>query len=231
MTVPIIAYLSPVFIALIIPVIMPFNASGLKSYAIRTGIVTAGLIVIIGALNWAMTHGPFYLTAVSLLGLAAFLISWSMMISGLLYLLASLRLGLILAQVIIYAIVLIIHSRIFWANPLIETFAANMAIRQLVIKILVATTPFLTIASNFFQNDILRSTKMYTISIIGPYYSYGYADWRIVSLIYCLIGSMCYVIGHYSSTVSDRGTSQPTMPGCNSLPLKRSGCKNRNTTI
>jgi hypothetical protein len=93
------------------------------------------------------------------------------------------------------------NGRIFWSNPLIETFASDMGIRQFIIKAIVYTTPFLTIAGNFFYNDLLRGTRMYGISVIGPYYSYSYADWRIVALIYCLIGFICYALGYFRTSI------------------------------
>ncbi|MFH1227509.1 MAG: hypothetical protein V1701_06355 [Planctomycetota bacterium] len=203
MIVPIIAYSSPIVIGLIIPLLLTERKKHLAEFLVKVLILTGITSLVVGIAALLARDTFYYLTIQSYVFFVIFLASWSVLVSGLYFFLAHLNNIRIPAMIITYAVIIFLYGLVFFANPLIETFSYSLYARQFVIKIIVFINPFLTIAANFFRDDILRAGTIYKQSIIGAYYSYSYADWRVCSFVYCVIGVVCYSIGYYQSRKTD----------------------------
>ena len=130
----------------------------------------------------------------NLLCLAVFLWGWLMMIAGTAYLVIKLGLNKNIAYIIVSVLILLTNATVFYINPFISAWQDNPALRQWIIKIGVTINPMLTISSNFFRHDLLRSRVMYSLCDIGPYYFYSYANWFTLWVIYVIIGAVTFII-------------------------------------
>ncbi|MFH1231091.1 MAG: hypothetical protein V1709_06290 [Planctomycetota bacterium] len=192
---PIIVYLSPLLLGLIIPFLVLYSHHSHNSakkliqiLLVRITLPVIIITIIIGVLNNIIPHTIFSLTTINFIYLAVFLWGWALMTAGFCYLFITLGLDKNLIYVIISILMILANTTVFYINPFINAVQSDIVLRQWLIKVAVHINPMLTIASNFFKHDILRSNSMYSICDIGPYYFYGYANWIKVLLYYVLIG-------------------------------------------
>lgn len=195
--IPIIVYISPLFLGLIIPFLalhFLYSHNNKKKLIKLKQIFLIGITlpviiitIIIGALHIIYPSATFHLTSSNFLCLVIFLFGWALMIAGVCYLFSTLGLNKNSIYVIISILILLTNTTMFYINPFISAVQSDLVSRQWLIKLAVHINPILTIASNFFKHDILRSNSMYSICDIGPYYFYSYANWIKVLLYYILI--------------------------------------------
>jgi hypothetical protein len=164
----------------------------IRMILIRIVSAVIATVIIIAILHIIYPSDAFHLTIPGFLYLTAFLLGWALVISGLCYFLISLGLNKNAAYVISVILILIANTAIFYVNPFINAVQSDIVLRQWLIKFTVHINPMLTIASNFFKYDILRSNLMYSICDIGPYYFYGYANWINVLLYYILLSVFAF---------------------------------------
>ncbi|MFA5794543.1 MAG: hypothetical protein WC980_05690 [Candidatus Brocadiia bacterium] len=196
MIVSIIAYSGPIVVGLIIPLLISDKDLHLRTFLLRILILTSIVVLVIGLSVLLAQDSSYSLTVKRYIFLVLFLASWSVLIGGLHFFLSNLNTIKILAQIVMYAVVFFLCGWVFFANPLVEAFVFNPSIRQFFIKATVFGNPFLTMAASFFSHDILRSGELYKQSVIGAYYPYNYANWVILTCIYCIIGVICYFSGY-----------------------------------
>lgn len=194
MLLPIVAYISPLIIGLLIPFLLKAEYS-LKRLIITSLIISGLFWLITGLLNILSAKSGFSLSITQWLGLGIFYLGYAMLISGVSYLLTSLKVSAPVTQVVVSIGVLLMNSTVFYANPIIESVAANQQARQWAIKSVININPMIVIAANFFNHDILRAGKMYALSVIGPYYPYSYPAWGWILLVYLTFGLVCFGIG------------------------------------
>ena len=194
--VPIFVYLSPALIGLTVAFLVAtsdFTRQGFKGLGkLILYYVTLPLIIIMLILGLVQSSLP--LGFANLLCLAVFLWGWLMMIAGTAYLVIKLGLNKNIAYIIVSVLILLTNATVFYINPFISAWQDNPALRQWIIKIGVTINPMLTIASNFFRHDLLRSRVMYSLCDIGPYYFYSYANWFTLWVIYVIIGAVTFII-------------------------------------
>ncbi|MBI4713081.1 MAG: hypothetical protein HY762_07265 [Planctomycetes bacterium] len=194
MLLPIVAYISPLIIGLLIIFLLK-TGHRLKRVIITSLIISALFWLITGLLNILSAKSGFSLSITQWLGLGIFYLGYGILISGVFYLLTSLKVFAPVTQVVVSIGALLMNSTVFYANPIIESVAANQQTRQWLIKSVININPMIVIAANFFNHDILRAGKMYAVSVIGPYYQYSYPGWRWVLLVYLVLGLVCFGIG------------------------------------
>ena len=194
--VPIFVYLSPALMGLKVAFLVAtsdFTRQGFKGLGkLILYYVTLPLIIIMLILGLVQSSLP--LGFANLLCLAVFLWGWLMMIAGTAYLVIKLGLNKNIAYIIVSVLILLTNATVFYINPFISAWQDNPALRQWIIKIGVTINPMLTIASNFFRHDLLRSRVMYSLCDIGPYYFYSYANWFTLWVIYVIIGAVTFII-------------------------------------
>jgi len=194
--VPIFVYLSPALMGLTVAFLVAtsdFTRQGFKGLGkLILYYVTLPLIIIMLILGLVQSSLP--LGFANLLCLAVFLWGWLMMIAGTAYLVIKLGLNKNIAYIIVSVLILLTNATVFYINPFISAWQDNPALRQWIIKIGVTINPMLTIASNFFRHDLLRSRVMYSLCDIGPYYFYSYANWFTLWVIYVIIGAVTFII-------------------------------------
>ena len=193
--VPIISYLSPLLLGLVVPFLIAFRNDKVSLLRIVLYKVTLPVIIvmiIVSILNIIYLNNPFSLTIINSLQLTVFLWLWALMTAGVCYLFITLGVDKNLIYIIISILILLTNTTIFYINPFINACQQNTILRQGVIKIAMNINPILVIAGNFFKHDILRSNSMYSICDIGPYYFYGYANWINVLLYYILISILTF---------------------------------------
>lgn len=179
-----VAYLSPVILALVIPFLLNQRkkkvevliAVGIPTFCV--GVVLAVVVIFSGGL-----------TFVSYLKLVLFLIIYGLMIGSLCLLLVSLGVSGNLMQVIVTLITFLMLGTVFYANPLIESAPSNQ-IRQAIVQWSINLNPILIIAGTVFNYDIMLSPLMYRISLI-QYYPHYYPEWWNFIAAYLVVGVIC----------------------------------------
>lgn len=195
--VPIICYISPLILGLVVAFLVVtsiFTQQGIwglgKVILYYVTLPIVAIMIIIGLIPClpAGTASSLPLDFANLIWLFVFLWGWLVMVTGITYLFITLSINKNVVYIIVSFIILLTNATVFYINPFISAWQDNPALRQWVIKIGVVINPMLTIASNFFRHDLLRSREMYSICDMGPYYFYSYADWFILWIIYMIIG-------------------------------------------
>lgn len=190
--VPIIAYLCPLILGLIVAFLVAtsnFTQQRIRGVGkIILYYVTLSLLAIMIIIGVIPGPGSFSLSFANFICLSIFLWGWLVMVAGISYLFIVVGLNKNIAYIIASFIILLTNATVFYINPFINAWQDNLVLRQWIIKIGVAINPMLTVASNFFSHDLLRSREMYSICDIGPYYFYSYADWFSVWVVYLIIG-------------------------------------------
>ncbi|MEW6027056.1 MAG: hypothetical protein AB1599_07175 [Planctomycetota bacterium] len=209
--VPVFAYFSPVFFGLIIAflaassVFANKNIRGLGKALLYY--LTLPLIVLMLIIWLIPSPAPFNIGFVNLLYLTIFLWGWLVMISGVTYL--SIRLGANknVVYIVVALLILLTNSTIFYINPFINAWQDEPVMRQGIIGLAVKINPMLTVASNFFRHDLLRSRETYSLCDIGPYYFYTYADWFITWIVYIIIGAITITLAVIKDRRNTNGTN------------------------
>jgi magnesium-transporting ATPase (P-type) len=205
--IPIIAYLSPLLLGLIIPFLLLYAPSSkkdirtlIKIILVRITLPVIIIAVIVIGLHIISSSNQFHLTTVNFLYLMLFLWSWSLMIGGISYLCSIFNLNRNGMYVIIFILILLANTTVFYINPFIQAVNSDVIVRQWLIKLSIHINPILTIASNFFKHDLLRSNSLYSICDIGPYYFYTYASWITITIYYIIVGILAFGIAEIKRT-------------------------------
>jgi hypothetical protein len=193
-SIPIVAYLSPLLVGLIVPLLL--NDRKQKIFVLLLKIIIPSLVIslIIAFLHIVSKPTGFSLNIARFLYFVIFLSGWALFTAGIYYLFITLGAGKDISYLIISLIILLMNTTIFYVNPIISAVQDNTVLRQKIIEVAININPILTIATNFFHHDLLRSSTIYSICDIGSYYFYSYAHWVTILIYYLIIGVFTFIL-------------------------------------
>lgn len=192
---PVLAYTSPLLLGLVVLSALALSSSPnknlwhlVKQFALCVTVPVIIISALLVLLQLIFPHKTLALNAIGIMKLTAFLWTWALMAGGIYSLMVAIGLGKHLSLVIVFLLILLMNTTVFYINPFISSVQDNPALRQSVIKIAVSGNPMLTIAGSLFHHDLLRARLMYSICDIGPYYFYSYGHWATTAFYCGLIG-------------------------------------------
>ncbi|MBI4833803.1 MAG: hypothetical protein HY811_03135 [Planctomycetes bacterium] len=194
------SYLGLIILSLAIPFILSRrkeNASPfwpLKTAGIAFGDVCLVLIILVASSGGAGFGGAFKL--------AAFLLSYCVLLTGLYFLLCALGAPGVAAQAMVTLTAFLMMGTLFYADTLIDAVSAEA--RKAVLQWLINLNPLVTIGSQVFGDDFLRLPVVYRTTTIH-YYPYSYPSLWTVILWYWAVGGVSFLAGWFIGKKNEFG--------------------------
>jgi hypothetical protein len=84
---------------------------------------------------------------------------------------------------------LLMCGTIFYANVFVE--GSSGALKSWLIRATIAPNPIVAVTAGAFRQDILRSSVVYPLSVIGQFYRYDYVNWAAAAGAFAAVGVLC----------------------------------------